>query len=167
MTFAAGLAAVLLMGTLYPPTKQEASPGHSAQNQRYPTSEEGKPEVLFKGFVEEGQGLVAEFEIINFSTTTVLYTSQSENYPFHFVRFNGKEDFTWYCGTGAREWAIAPGSSITVKLSALIFKEHLKKSGKLKVGFAVGEGKIWSTEFTIPDYRRVLIEDEWERASRR
>jgi hypothetical protein len=123
----------------------------------YPTTLNGKIEVRFKEYGSIENRLTLKFEIINFKTQPVKYWSQIENVLHPFVKFRGKEKEEWLCGTGAKEFEIKPGESLTVEFMAdNVFYEYLEKKGNLQVGFNLKvDGneykKIWSDEFQLPE----------------
>jgi hypothetical protein len=159
ITFAVGfISAGYLQNSL---TTKEASDKSQEHIQGlkllYPTSSKGKIEVRFKEYGQIENRPTLKFEIINFKTQPVKYWNQFENYLHPFVKFRGQEKEEWLCGTGAKEFEIKAGESLTVEFMAdNIFYEYLEKKGNLQVGFnlKVDEKeykKIWSDEFQFPE----------------
>jgi hypothetical protein len=131
----------------------------------YPTSPNGKIEVIFKGFVKTDQGLLVETEIINHNTKPAKYWSQSDNFLHFFIKFNDKaKDMRW-CGTGMKEFQLLPGESLKSKLSARVFEDYLDKKGNLQIGFGFVCEKnkyrqYWSRKFQIPDNIKTQIKNQ-------
>ncbi|HEX8733680.1 MAG TPA: hypothetical protein VF721_00020 [Pyrinomonadaceae bacterium] len=131
----------------------------------YPTDSKGKIEVRFKKYGQIDKQPTLVFEIINHSAEPFKYWSQFEGYAPPFVKFNNQEKEILHCGTGAKEFEIKPGNSLTVEFIAAHFLfKYLDKKGQFQIGFFLKKGgnqykKIWSEKFSLSDEikREIII----------
>jgi hypothetical protein len=139
-------------------------------------SQDEPVKIRFKEYGELESRLTLKFEIVNQTSESIFFSSPG-NIPFTYVKFNGKEDYEWRCGTGATDKEIKSGENFVIELQAdTFFYRHLNQSGNFQVGFSLEVGrsryarigdkyeKYWSENFQIPDeIRKVIIKNapEW------
>ena len=139
----------------------------SEEKKLYPTSPNGKIEVIFKGFKQTENGLVMESEIINHNSNTVKYSSATKNFPYDDFKFSGKPEMLSYCGVRAKLFELEAGDSFTNKspISDLP-NEYSKQDGEVQIGFGfISKEKnrldyYWSQKFQIPDDVKAQIRKE-------
>jgi hypothetical protein len=140
------------------PVRKENQLTESQQN-KFSTSEAGKIEVRFKGYGKIENQPAIKFEVINHNLKSAKYSAYANNtLTFVNVKFNGKEDVRYHCGTGLKEFELNSGESIEteVVLDYLVY-DFLDNNGKFEFGyyFRLSKDKeaknYWSESITISD----------------
>ncbi len=99
----------------------------------------GEIEVKFKEFAPTRDSIVADFEVVNNSSVSAIYSAYPPSddektvYSLPFLKVGGKEVKEFRCGTGLIDYELKPGESKIFRFSGL---RHYWKEGKsIQVGF--------------------------------
>jgi hypothetical protein len=99
----------------------------------------GEIEVKFKEFAPTRDGLMADFEIVNNTSDSAVYsaypTSDGEKtvYSLPFVKVGGKEVEEFRCGTGLIDYEVKPGESKIFRFNGLSY--YWKEGKSIQIGF--------------------------------
>lgn len=130
----------------------------------YPTSKNGTIEVRLVRFEKESSLSAIKLEIINHGVKPAIYSSQDENFLFFQVKFNGKEKRLLWCGTGAADFELGPGESITQRIQVAHLYRNLDEKGPVQIGYyflvSGKERSFWSEKVEIPgDVEQKILEN--------
>lgn len=130
-----------------------------------PTSPKGEVEISVKQFVQTEAGLALEVEITNYNSRPAVYYSYSKDKMFTGVKYNDKIDVLYICLSGAENFELQAGESLTVQIKDQRFYTHLNEDGDFQIGFGFKFGEkdykdFWSSKFRIPDEAKERLRNE-------
>jgi hypothetical protein len=145
-----------------------------SQQNKFSTSENGKIEIRFIGYGKIENQPTIKFEVINHNLKSAKYSAYANNtLTFLSVKFNGKEDERYHCGTGLKEFELNSGESFETEevLDYLVY-DFLDINGKFEFGhyFRLSNDKeaktYWSESIIISDRMKKEILESSSRFSK-